>query len=198
MYRLLRELHLYVGLFFSPFLSIYAISAVLFNHLWAPPPAEEQAKTVRIALETLPPDGESLAQARALMRQLHLSGEVEWIHRRGDRWTNIRVVRPHESLMIEVDAQNQEAIVRTIPEGARRVLLFYHRMPGPHLVKVRRNWFVVRAWGWIADATVYAILLMTTTGLLLWWLLKAERTAGLLALGLGVLTFGGLVIALLG
>lgn len=36
MYRWTRNLHLYVGLFLSPFVLVYAASAVLLNHAYLP------------------------------------------------------------------------------------------------------------------------------------------------------------------
>lgn len=36
LYRWVRELHLYVGMFIGPFVLVFAISAMLFNHAWNP------------------------------------------------------------------------------------------------------------------------------------------------------------------
>jgi hypothetical protein len=45
---------------------------------------------------------------------------------------------------------------------------------------------------------VYAVLLVSSTGVYLWLVLRSERRAGLLLLGLGALTVCGGVYALVG
>jgi hypothetical protein len=61
---------------------------------------------------------------------------------------------------------------------------------------MRMNWSYMRFWFWFSDATVYLLLFITTSGLYLWWALKAERKLGWALLATGALCFFTLVYAL--
>ena len=56
---------------------------------------------------------------------------------------------------------------------------------------IRGNWVYTRVWRWFADATTYATLFITTSGIYLWFALKAERRVGVALLSAGMLTFVG-------
>jgi hypothetical protein len=71
-------------------------------------------------------------------------------------------------------------------------------MPGPHNANLRGNAAFIRAWRWIADATVYLLLFLTVSGVYLWAVLKTERRIGLALLAAGAVSFGGLIFALVG
>ena len=82
--------------------------------------------------------------------------------------------------------------------GIWDAMVYLHKMPGPHNVSVRGNWIMTRIWGWLADWTVYLLLFVTASGVYLWTVLKAERKAGLIFLGTGVLSFFGIISAIIG
>jgi hypothetical protein len=70
-YRTTRDLHLYLGLFVSPILLVYAISVVLLNHAYLPwggaKDGEAATRTVRV---TVPDDDNSLEIAKRIREQL--------------------------------------------------------------------------------------------------------------------------------
>jgi SAM-dependent methyltransferase len=72
-----------------------------------------------------------------------------------------------------------------------------HKMPGPHNVAIRGNWFATRVWRWFADATIYLTLFISMSGIYLWYVLKAERKIGLTLLTAGALSFFGLIYAVI-
>jgi hypothetical protein len=49
----------------------------------------------------------------------------------------------------------------------------------------------------MADATVYLILFISFSGIYLWYVLRAERTVGLILLCAGALAFFGMAYALI-
>ncbi len=75
-------------------------------------------------------------------------------------------------------------------------MVFLHKMPGPHNVSIRGNSLYLQVWRVLTDATVYAILFLTLSGVYLWVVLRAERRVGLLFLGAGAASLGSLVYAL--
>jgi hypothetical protein len=48
-----------------------------------------------------------------------------------------------------------------------------HKSPGQHGPTIRMNWFYIKAWRWLADATVYLILFISVSGIYLWYVLRA-------------------------
>jgi hypothetical protein len=59
------------------------------------------------------------------------------------------------------------------------------------------NWFYMKAWRWMADATVYLVLFISISGIYLWYVLRAERATGLILLCAGALSFFGMAYALI-
>jgi hypothetical protein len=55
----------------------------------------------------------------------------------------------------------------------------------------------MKAWRWIADGTVCLILFISFSGIYLWYVLRAERAAGLILLWAGALSFFGMAYALI-
>lgn len=195
LYSTSRDLHLYFGLFLSPFLLIFAISTLRLNHLSvAAGPAEPARRTVAIEL---PADPGSLAGAKAILRQAGVTGEIDYI--RHDAKTGkllLPVSTPGETIRVDVDLRARSATVERQPRTLIDSLIFLHRMPGPHNANVRGNWAPMAAWAVTADTVVYGVLFLSATGLYLWWMLRSERTVGWFLLGGGTLTVAALVIAL--
>ena len=198
-YRTTRDLHLYLGLFISPLLLVYAISVVLLNHAYLPWGGgdEEQAGTRAVAV-FVPDEDNSLEMAKQIRRQLGASAEIGYVNLdQEDHRLSFPLEKPGESAMVRVDLATGIAEIETRRTGVWDAMIYLHRMPGPHNVAIRGNWFFTRLWGWVADATVYLTLFLTATGVYLWALIRAERKAGLIFLGSGALSFFLLVFALL-
>jgi hypothetical protein len=193
-----RDLHLYVGLFLSPFLLIFAVSTWVLNHPPATKPVPKLSSPETRTL-TLADDAKvgSLAQARGILDQLQLTGEIDMVrHDTKAGRLVIPVSRPGQLTTVEVDLKSGTATLRRQAEGMAAALVYLHKRPGPHLIQFRGNWIFMAIWAWLADAVVYATLFVTATGLYLWWAFKAERTTGWVMLFAGLLTVGGLVGAM--
>jgi hypothetical protein len=198
-YRTTRDLHLYLGLFISPILLVYAVSVVLLNHAYLPwggaDAAEATLRTVRV---TVPDEENSLELAKRVREQLGASAEIGYVNLNQEkRSLSFPLEKPGERSMVRVDLATGITEVETRETGVWDATIYLHKMPGPHNVAIRGNWFYTKLWGWVADATVYLTLFLTATGVYLWALLRAERRAGLFFLGTGALSFFLIVFALL-
>jgi hypothetical protein len=198
-YRTTRDLHLYLGLFISPVLLVYAVSVVLLNHAYLPwgggDDGEATTSTVRVEV---PDEDNSLELAKRIREQLGASAEIGYVNLdQEERRLSFPLEKPGEVSMVRVDLATGVAEIETRRTGVWDAMIYLHRMPGPHNVAIRGNWLYTRLWGWLADATVYLTLFLTATGVYLWALMRAERRAGLLFLGSGALSFFLLVFALL-
>jgi hypothetical protein len=202
LYRWTRDLHLYLGLFISPFILIFAFSVFFLNHgklsIGSPPPPE----TFR-GLHV--PDGfdrlqgrEAVNRAATILAQLPISGEIGFLrYVRADRHLMFPVSRPGLEATVDVNLDERTASVTQRRTGIWEALAFLHKMPGPHNVAIRGNWLWIRVWRWFADATIYLTLFISVSGIYLWYALRAERRVGLLMLTAGAATFFGLVYAVI-
>ena len=191
-----RDLHLYLGLVVSPFVLVYALSAVCLNHTWFP--WQGTASRTRSATITVPQEEDSVCFAKALMSQVGVTGEIEFVRR--DQKENravIPVVKPGKRIEIHADLKSGVAEISERRTGVWDAMLYLHKMPGQHLVGFRGNWLYMRLWRWVADATVYLVLFSTATGIYLWAVLRAERKTGLVCLVTGTVFFAVALILVL-
>jgi hypothetical protein len=193
-YALIRKLHLYLGLFISPFVLIFGFSVLIFNHPGVinrinPVKALPEVKT---QLHGVSYDGSNLETAKAVIAELNIKGEINFISRNDD-FISFPVNKPGLSTFIKVNTNNDSVFISRTNEGPLRSMSYLHAMPGPHNVNVRGNSDFVKKWRVLADVIVYLLLFLTFSGVLLWYFIKAERVVGIYALGLGLLFFFGIL-----
>jgi hypothetical protein len=194
-YLPVREVHTYLGLFVSPFVLVYSASAMLLNHAYLPwgggSAIAEQPRTVPITIEQT---ANSLEMAKRVRSQISVRGEIDDVrHQRAGQRLDFDVETPGRTTNVRVDMAARLATVSSKRTGVWDALVDLHKMPGPHNAAIRGNWLFTRLWGWLADTTVYLILLLSVTGLYLWQALKSDRTAGLMFLGAGAISFSVIV-----
>ena len=199
-YRWTRDLHLYFGLFISPFVRRFAASVFYLNHgkliVGASPPAETY-QNLRI------PDGldrlkgrEAVERARGILPQVGAAGEVGFLrYVARDRHLIFPVSGAGMESQVDVDLDARAATVTRRRTSLWESLSYLHKMPGPHNVVIRGNWIGTRVWRWFADATVYLLLFISISGVYLWWAVAAERRVGLFLLSAGAATLFGLMYA---
>ena len=199
-YRWTRDLHLYLGLFVSPFVIAFAISVFFLNHAKVDAGAVTSMtfRDVQIpaALETAR-GREAVDRARAIVDQVGVTGEIGFVrYVRKDQRFVIPVSKPGVETMVDVDVAQRTAVVSRRTTGILESIAYLHKSPGPHNADLRGNWFWTRVWRWLADGTVYLVLFISATGLYLWFTIKAERRIGLALLGAGAITFFGFLYGL--
>ncbi len=195
-YNTTRDLHLYLGLFISPFVLLFSISVFFFVHAIAPKFGAETTQTRTATAVLLPTDltklsGRSLIDAlKPTLSSINVSGEIGYIrHVIGDETLVIPVTIPGRTTTITIRIATREATITTRETGLAEALMTLHRSPGEHTPSLSMNWFPMRAWRWLSDATAYLVLFITITGIYLWYVLKAERRIGYILLGTGTLLF---------
>src|SRR6266566_4664667 len=190
-YRLIRDLHLYLGLFISPFVLVFAVSVFFLVHSWLPRIASETSTTRVVSALPLPGDLQTLSgrplidALKPALEKADVRGEVGFV----------RHLVKEERLIIPVTIPGRETIV-TRETGLADAMATLHRSPGEHAPAIRMNWFYMQAWRWLADTTAYLILFISVSGIYLWYVLRAERRVGFVLLFAGALSFFGLAYAL--
>ena len=183
-YRWTRELHLYFGLFICPYILIFAVTTIMLNHRWK---AEVQVEKTSAAVQIEEGLG-NFEQAKSVLQQLNLSGEIHLRGRAEKERLHVRVEKPGERTIVVVDLANRVAHVERQHRSFAGTMYYLHFNPGPH--KIRGiNWFFSKLWAWLVDTTVYLLLFITISGVYMWAVIKAERKIGLVLLGAGSLSF---------
>jgi hypothetical protein len=139
---------------------------------------------------------ERVRQARQIIRQVGVSGEIGFVnYSRSDGTITIPVSKPGTEAIVKISSNTGIASVIHRKTGFWASLIFFHKMPGPHLANIRGNWPVVRVWAWLADGTAWLLLFLSVSGVYLWAILKSERTVGLVLIVAGLASFLGALYA---
>src|SRR6266478_7476902 len=106
-YRLIRDLHLYIGLFISPFVLVFSVSVFFLVHAWRPRITSETSTTRVVSALPLPGDlqtlsGRPLIEAlKPMLEKAEVHGEVGFV----------RHMVKEEKLIIPVTIPGCETIV---------------------------------------------------------------------------------------
>lgn len=203
-YLVTRDLHLYCGLFLSPFLLVFSVSVFYLVHGFAQratPDVSDGSRTVSNL--AVPADiGRMQGRARVdalrpVLEQLGVRGEIDFVRQvAGEHRLIVPVRLPDRDTLVSLDYEQRTATVTSRRQSLGDASVFLHKMPGPHNADVRGNSQIMRAWRVLADATAYLLLFITVSGIYLWTALRAERRIGLALMLAGAATFGGLVYAI--
>jgi hypothetical protein len=201
-YVLARDLHLYFGLFISPFVLLYSVSVLFLVHAWMP--GASRKPTVRTVEGVELPDlaytsnGRDQVDAlRPVLDNLTVSGEVNFIRRiPKEHRLVVPVLVPGRETTVDLRFEARTAVITERRTGTWDALVYLHKMPGPHNAGIRGNSLYIRLWRWVADATVYLVLFISISGIYLWAVLRAERRIGLALIAGGAFSFVGIIYAL--
>ena len=196
-YSLVRALHLYTGLFISPFVLIFSMSILVLNH----PPyfnnlrAKKEPESTQTHLNNFQFQASDLLTAQSIIRQLEIAGEIDWISKT-DSTFSFPVNKPGLNKWISLNIKTGTVVIKQDEEGILKGTSYLHTMPGPHNASLRGNSFFMKVWRVMTDVFVYLIVFSSVTGVFLWYFLKAERKLGVYALALGFVFLTGLLILL--
>ncbi|MSU48125.1 MAG: hypothetical protein EXS37_03385 [Opitutus sp.] len=172
-FQTIRDLHLYAGLFLSPFVVVFALSVIFLVHTWVPG-SGASATSRTVADFSLPPEFEQLkgrdqiVAARGALERLGVPGEIGFIRQLPkERRFVIAVNVPGRETTVDLKLTTQTAIVTSRQTGVWDAMVYLHRMPGPHNANIRGNSGSMQTWRWLADATVYLLIFLTMSGVYL-------------------------------
>jgi hypothetical protein len=179
MYRWLRNIHLWLGLFSFLFLLMYGVSSVQMAHnSWFSP--RPKVSESRVAVP--PASAESpRALARELMDRHGMRGELNQVRQTPDGFA-LRIVRPGTVYEVDYSRSTGEAKVRTNVASFIGMLNRIHHIGG-----IWHEYSLVNVWGVLVGLVSAALIVLGATGIYLWFKIHSERVVGiiLLALSLG-------------
>ena len=189
-FPLIQDLHLYFGLFISPFIIIFGVSVLVLNHLTFVnnPSANKTFIERKLKINSIPYDSTDLGTGKFIGHLLGIEGEIDHVFKGKDN-LSIGIIRPGLETNIKINTVNDSVFIRQARKGGLGATAYLHKMPGPHLAVFRKNTVFMKIWSVLADATVYLILFLTVSGIFLWYFLKVERKMGFYAISFGLLLF---------
>jgi hypothetical protein len=124
-----RKLHYFVGLYFLFFLWLFAFTGLLLNHsswtfaeFWP----NRKVSTFERRIQRHSSSGD-LEQARDMMRQLGIGGEIEWITARADNARlEFRANRPGQNFDIKADLEQGRVTVSRTEVNAWGIMRILH------------------------------------------------------------------------
>jgi len=202
-YQIIKGLHYYIGLFISPFIVIFALSALVMNHhfsdwqddwqIWYFSVNEKVDKNVAFNIPSS--DKTEIDFAKAILKQIDISGEIAGVF--GDSiQMYIPVTKLGHRISISADLITGIASIHKEKTNFWKKLIWLHKMPGPHNANIRGNWMFTKIWASSVDFFVILLFFSSITGITLWYYFKNERAIGLIALLIGFLSIASLVVGL--
>jgi hypothetical protein len=202
LYGLMRDLHVYVGLFLSPFVLVFAVSVFYLVHSWRAEPAAASPGRIIADLPVTEDvqrltGREQVTALRPMLDRMAVKGEVGFIRRiPKEHRLIIAVSVPGRETTVDLNLRTRTAVISERRTGISDAVVYLHKMPGPHNVNIRINSHYMRAWKVVADISSYGLLFLTISGVYLWSALRAERRTGIALLSLGAASFLGLIYAI--
>ena len=192
-----RKLHFYSGLFLIFFLWLFAFTGLLLNHpTWAFHDYWSNRKKANYEREIAPPGPDvtgDLDQARDIMRQLDIEGEILWTTTRIDpSQLDFQVRRPRHFYFIKADWTQKRATVQQSDVNLWGVTKILHTFTGNVADDPRnsRDWALTTVWAYSMDAFAAGIIFMVLSSVYMWLRLPQKRLPGAIVLGLGTLSCG--------
>jgi len=194
-----RKLHYYIGLYLLFFLWLYALTGLLLNHsTWQ---FQQFWPDRRVAVEERlirnPAPGSDLDQARELLRQFGIHGEISLpVGHPAPASLEVRSNRPGYNYVIIAELTQSRARLTTTHVNTWGVARALHEFlgAGPAGTGIQRNWPITSVWAFSMDAVALGLIVMVIGGYYLWWRLERKRAWGSVALVLGVLCCAALVL----
>ena len=182
--KLIRRVHLYLGLFLAPWIAMYSISTMAMNHREAfgkaPPVFELESERV---FDGVMPEAGAAAKARVLLASLSLDG-ANSARQAADGSLTIQRLDPVTPRRITYRPETKAVRVERQVFRANQFLERMHRKRG-----YQQDYLTDDLWAATVDLTIAAILLWALTGLWMWWELKAARALGAVCAAAGVALF---------
>jgi hypothetical protein len=192
-----RKLHFYSGLFLMFFLWLFALSGLLLNHpAWTFHEHWKNRKETNYQRAITAPRPEAvgdLDQARDIMKQLGIEGDILWTTSRTDpTLMEFQVRRPGHFFFINANWAKGAATVRHAQVNLWGIMKVLHVFDGNVSGDSRnkRDWALTYLWAYFMDAVAAGLIFMVLSSIYMWLQLPQKRRLGAMVLGLGCLCCG--------
>lgn len=187
-----RRTHLYLGLFLTPWVLMYAVSSIPFSHNAY---FEERDRAKGIPLWTqihagpydlgaIPESGPLRPLGAPVVRDFHMEDSSFGVYRAGPNQLNIYVHTFWKSIQFKYDIEKKWIV------GEQRRFRFEHFLTGMHARGgFEDGRFFPILWAVVVDLVCLAFLIWIASGIYMWWSLPGLRRWGTVALAGGIFSF---------
>ena len=184
-----RRLHYYLGLYFLLFIWLFSFTGLLLNHpRWSLSRIPNDANPAYERPIEPPRGGADLERARDVMRQLGLSGEIDWPQAaQAQGRLDFNIAYPKQATQVRVDLARRRATVQQVDRSLWSGLRIMHTFSGWRYTSAgtSRDWLVTSVWVVAMDALAAGLLVMVFGSYYMWWRLGRMRVVGWVALAAG-------------
>jgi len=183
----LRRTHMYLALFFFPWMLMYALSTLVMNHrTWfAGPPAAFQEEREFVYDGVFPDDAEPRVMGQQILASVGLDGAFGATRRKDGAVVVTRndLVAPRRLTYTPAD---RRLVIERMPFRSNAFLERFHRRRG-----YATGSSLDTTWAITVDLVIAAMVFWVASGLWMWWEMKVTRALGFLALltGAGLFAF---------
>jgi hypothetical protein len=187
--KVLRQTHMYLGLFLAPWLLMYALSTIVMNHRaafrehyggslvqWV----KEKEETATFQFSAGAP---AQFMAQQILERLGLSGNSNANLTKDGKRLTINRTDPVAPRRITYMPEENRLLVERQQFRVEPFLESLHRRRG-----YQSNFLLDDLWGFTVDLAIVGMLFWVASGLWMWWELKVTRRLG------AVFALGGLAV----
>jgi hypothetical protein len=171
------KIHIYAGLLCSPYLLIFGLSSLHFNHKFTTPAEDTVSWTHPLQLDS---SIEKRQLGLAVRDSLGLMGWGPWWEvRQSDEETRVQVVRPGKRYDVRMPVGEGIAYVEETRLGYWAVVNSLHatmRLPNAPFMSL---------WGVYTEITTWVVLFSAASGIYLWTARRSERRIGWILMASG-------------
>lgn len=183
-WKIILQIHIYLGLFCSPYLIIFGLSSLDFNHHFLP----DTPTSASIAWErsiSLTEEEDLKTYADHLLEELELFGwYLPWSSFQDSSKIYIEVSHPAKFYQISI-GKDRIAHIKETPESVSHVVKLLHFL-GEDIPNA--PWWV-NAWKYYQALTVYSMIFWFVSGIYLWLRKKnSPKTEKILMYGMAALS----------
>ena len=184
-----RRTHMYLGLFLAPWMVMYALSSLVFNHRdlfdaryhGISPWVKESEK---IYEKPFSPEAEPKIMAEQILADLGFKGMFHVQQNREKKTLTIHYLNFIEPIRITYDPVDKKLLVE---RHTFRFSVFLRRL---HLRRGYRPKFALNnAWAFLVDVSIFAMFFWVFSGLWAWWKIKVTRRPGMICVLGGIILF---------
>ena len=187
-----RRVHYYLGLYFLFFLWLFLLTGLLLNHgQWAIARAANLRTQSSYERDIDSVHGDTAdARARDVLRQLELTGEIEWPAgpARPDV-LDFNVARPTDASQVHVDLATGHVRVQHFRNSGLAAFRIFHTFSGSryNAPETSRDWPLTTVWVIAMDGLAAGLIVMVLGSYYMWYKFKTKRTLGVVVLAAGYL-----------
>ncbi len=174
MYRWLRNTHLFLGVFSTTFVLMYGLSSVFMAHnrWFTDKPRTSESR------HAVPAEAASDARsvARHLMERNGMGGEIRQINVRADGFSFV-LARPGTFHEVTYSRPAAEARVKRNVVGFVAIMRRLH-----HIAGLWHDDLIMNLWGALLGVVSFGLIVLSLTGLYLWFKIHQERRIGVVLL----------------